>query len=373
MKIIHTADWHLGKSLKGASLIDDQNFIMNEILKCAEDVKPDALIIAGDVYDRGVPPAEAVNLFDEIIFKICEKKIPVICISGNHDSAARLNFGSRLLSASKFFLNTKPEKNPSPIVLEDNFGEVYFSPIPFFEPADIREKFNLEEKDLTTENANKIYIDALKKNIPSDKRSVAIAHLFVTGGEESESERKFVGNSVSVGASIFSAYNYTALGHLHKPQKMTSEKIRYSGSPLKYSFDEANHKKGINFVELNKDGEITVEKISLQPLHDVRIITDDFENLMKSEKSFDYIHADITDKEHTLNAIDKLREIFPNILSIKFIGLQKNIDEISEIKTFSKGDSPLEHFAEFFEFETGEKISDEYKTAMEKFLKELKP
>ena len=141
MKIIHTADWHLGKTLKNTPLIDEQDYILNgEFMKIVDDVKPDAVIIAGDVYDRGVPPVDAVNLFDEIIFKLNEKKIPILCISGNHDSASRLNFGGRLLAQAKFFITTKPQENPESIILQDNFGEIYFSLIPFFEPIDLREK-----------------------------------------------------------------------------------------------------------------------------------------------------------------------------------------------------------------------------------------
>ena len=223
MRFIHTADWHLGKTLKNAPMIDEQDYILNgDFLKIVDDEKVDAVIIAGDIYDRGVPPTDAVNLFDEIICKLTEKKIPVLCISGNHDSAERLNFGSRLMSKANFFIKTKPEKNPAPIVLQDNFGEVYFSLIPFFNPIEIEENFSQENfsEKLTSETANKIYIAEARKKIPANKRSVAIAHLFAAGGETSESERKFVGGVENVDTANFSAYNYTALGHLHKPQNM---------------------------------------------------------------------------------------------------------------------------------------------------------
>ena len=204
MKFIHTADWHLGKSLKNQSLIDDQNYILQEFLKLVDAEKPDAIVIAGDIYDRSIPPVDAVNLFDEIIFKIVERKIPVLCISGNHDGAARLKFGSRLFERSKFFIETLPNENPKTVVLNDKFGEVYFSLIPFFEPVEIENKIAAEEK-IDADTANKFYIAEARKNIPANKRSVAVAHLFVTGGKVSESERKFVGAVENVSAENFSA------------------------------------------------------------------------------------------------------------------------------------------------------------------------
>ena len=265
MRFIHTADWHIGKSLKGVSLLDEQNFLLNgEFLKLADDWKPDAIIIAGDIYDRGVPPIDAVDLFDEIIFKLAEKKIPLLCISGNHDNSSRLNFASRLLSQAKFFITTKISPEPSTVVLNDKFGEIYFSLIPYFPPIDLRETFPAENFDdkLDTNTANKFYIAQARKKIPAGKRSVAIAHLFAAGGTTSESERKFVGGEENVATENFSAYNYTALGHLHKPQNMkkTDFVIRYSGSPLKYSFDEVKHDKGVTLVEIDGAPKTYAEK-----------------------------------------------------------------------------------------------------------------
>ena len=372
MKIIHTADWHLGKSLKNQSLIDDQNYILQEFLKLVDDEKPDAIIIAGDIYDRSVPPVDAVNLFDEIIFKIVERKIPVLCISGNHDGAARLNFGSRIFERSNFFIETLPNEKPKNVVLNDNFGEVYFSLIPFFEPVEIQDKISAEKVD--ADAATKFYIAEARKNIPAGKRSVAVAHLFVTGGAISESERKFVGAVENVGAANFSDYNYTALGHLHKPQTMKKNGyiVRYSGSLLKYSFDEVNYSKGVTVVEIGGDGTTTFEHRNLIPRRDVRIVEGTFDELKKSARSEDYIQANLTDKNHVLNAMDKLRNAaFPNILSIKFVNLEKEIESASALKLREEV-STLEQFADFFEYSTGEKLTGDYRSAMEKFLTELK-
>lgn len=372
MKIIHTADWHLGKSLKNQPLLDDQNYILQEFLKFIDAENPDAVIIAGDIYDRSIPPVDAVNLFDEIIFKIVERKIPVLCISGNHDSAARLNFGCRLFERSKFFIETLPNEKPKNIILSDNFGEVYFSLIPFFEPAEIENKFGTEEK-IDADAANKFYIAEARKNIPAGKRSVAVAHLFVTGGKISESERKFVGAVENVSAENFSAYNYTALGHLHKPQTMkkTGGIVRYSGSLLKYSFDEVNYDKGVTLVEIG-GGETSYRHINLIPRRDVRVVEGTVEELLKFSRTEDYIHANLTDKNHVLNAMDKLRNAaFPNILSIKFTNIEREFENANAL-ALREESSVLEQFADFFEYSTGEKLEGDYKSAMEKFLTELK-
>lgn len=377
MRFIHTADWHLGKTLKNAPMIDEQDYILNgEFLKLVDEKKVDAVIIAGDIYDRGIPPIDAINLFDEIICKLIEKKIFVLCISGNHDSAARLNFGSRLMSKANFFIKTKPEKNPEPIILQDNLGEIYFSLIPFFEPVEIRENFLPEDfsEKLTSEAANKIYIAEARKKIPAGKRSVAVAHLFAAGGVTSESERKFVGGVENVAAENFSAYNYTALGHLHKPQNMkkTNFTVQYSGSPLKYSFDEAKHDKGVTFVEIDGGGKVELEHIKLTPRRDVRIVEGNLDDLKKFPKTEDYIHANLTDEKYFLNAMESLREsAFPNILSLKFTKLERTVENDSSERNFSAGTSILNQFKEFFENKSREEFSSEYETAMKDFLKEI--
>ncbi len=377
MRFIHTADWHIGKSLKGVSFLDEQNFLLcGEFLKLADDWKPDAIIIAGDIYDRGVPPIDAVDLFDEIIFKLTEKKIPLLCISGNHDNSSRLNFASRLLSQAKFFITTKISENPEPIVLEDKFGEIYFSLIPFFMPVDLRETFSAENFDdkLDANEANKFYIAKARKKIPVGKRSVAVAHLFAAGGITSESERKFVGGEENIATENFSAYNYTALGHLHKPQNMkkTNFIVRYSGSPMKYSFDEVKHDKGVSLVEIDGEGKVSYEHQRLTPKKDLKVVEGTFEELQNFSRTEDYILANLTDKNYILNAIDKLRAAaFPNILGINFTNLERGDENFSRTEKFREGASVLDHFEEFYKEIVGEDLSDRYKDAMKNFLSDL--
>ena len=369
MRLLHTADWHLGKTLKGQPLIDDQEHIIKEIFKIVDAAKPDAILIAGDIYDRGIPPAEAVNLLDETLNKFAEKKIPTLIIAGNHDSATRLNFGSKIFESRKIFITSKVADEPVQVVLEDNFGEVYFSLIPYFEPGDIRTKFFGEDSDrLTYNDANKFYVELARKKIPANKRSVALAHVFLTGGVESESERKFVGGAANVDAKIFSDYDYVALGHLHCPQKISNENIRYAGSPLKYSFDEANHKKSVTLVELNAAGFVNAEKIELKPRRDVRVVKGTFHELLQEKPTPDYICAQLTKRE--INVHDKLARIFPHLLSVEFI-LPQNISANNEAKTFRAGTSTLDYFADFFKDQTGENLSGEYRAAVEKVLSEI--
>ena len=379
MKIIHTADWHLGKTLKNTPLIDEQDYILNgEFMKIVDDVKPDAVIIAGDVYDRGVPPVDAVNLFDEIIFKLNEKKIPILCISGNHDSASRLNFGGRLLAQAKFFITTKPQENPASIVLQDNFGEVYFSLIPFFEPIDLREKILNEDSadKLTADDVNKFYIAEARKEIPAGKRSVAVAHLFVTGGVSSDSERKFVGTVENVDKKNFSAYNYVALGHLHRQQTLNKNEknfIRYSGSPLKYSFGEANHVKGVTFVEIDGEGNVTAQNIELKPRHDIKVVVGTVDEICKMPRTEDFIHAQIEDFKNVLSAADRLRESScPNLLSLEFLNAKVDGEDFASKLNVREGVSPLEHFVDFYEYSTKEKMPPAYRTAMENLISSIR-
>lgn len=367
MRLLHTADWHLGKTLKGQNLLDDQIFILNQLFDIIRDQNPDAILISGDIYDRGIPPADSVELFDEILNRFAEKNLPTLIIAGNHDSATRLNFGSKLFRSKNIFIASKVEDKPLNIVLEDDFGEIYFSMIPFFDPAEIKAKFFDDNAErLTFNDANKFYVDLARQKIPKNKRSVALAHVFLTGGVESDSERKFVGGSANVDYKIFSEYNYVALGHLHRPQKISSETIRYGGSPLKYSFDEANHKKSVAIVEIDGSGATKIEKIDLKPRRDVKIVEGTLHDLLQNKKTEDYICAKLT--ERVINVQDKLSWIFPHLLSVEF-NLPKDISKTNdETKIFREGVSILDYFADFYQNQTQEALNDEYRDEMGNFL-----
>ena len=371
MKILHTADWHLGKTLKGQSLIDDQKFIIDEIFRVIDERKIDTVIIAGDVYDRAVPSAEAVNLFDETLTKFVERNLHVLIIAGNHDSASRLNFGSKLFASKQIYIATRIEDVPATVKLADDFGDVYFSLIPFFDAGDIQAKFfDKDSERLSAEAANKFYLDRARQEIPADYRSVAVAHAFISGMTKTESVRDIVGCAEGIGAEIFSGYNYVALGHLHSP-RVAGKNLRYSGSPLKYSFDEADQKKGVTVVDIDGAGNVTAENISLTPRRDVVVVKDSFAELMKLAPVDDYAQIILTDEIFQPEAFDRLRDaVFPHLLDFKYEKHLTSYDDNAE-ETFRK-DAPIaEQFANFFNYITGDKLNSQEQAAFEEILREV--
>ena len=370
MRFIHTADWHLGKTLKGMPLLEDQQYILQEFLRLVKDCKPQAVVIAGDIYDRAVPPTDAVELFDEILTKLLlEQKVPVLYISGNHDSAVRLHFGSRLLSSAGLFIRGELSEDLSPIALEDSNGSIYFSLIPYLEPAKVCSVFPVEER-LDFEQAHALVLERAKALIPNGKRSVAVAHAFLAGSATSESERPLsVGGSDQVSPKLFRDFCYTALGHLHGPQRAGAETIRYSGSLLKYSFDEASQKKGVTLVELDGSGKVRTEHLPLHPRRDVRILEGNFEELRtdraKFPKTEDYVLVRLKDDHPVLNPKDRLEEVFPNLLVVERTGLIGQT-ELRQPDGRRENKSELILFQDFYEEMTHRKLDD----TQEKVLKE---
>ena len=351
MRFIHTADWHLGKLFGQRHMTEDQAYVLEELLALCKDVHPDALIIAGDVYDRAVPPPEAVNLFNEILTRIAEQGIRVLYIAGNHDSAVRLDFGAQLLRASGIYPAGIVRAAEPPVVLSDEYGDVYFSLIPYGDPPHVREAFALDE-NLSFDGALAVQIAAARAQIPLSARSVAVAHAFVIGGQTSESEHALsVGGSDQVSAENFAAYSYTALGHLHAPQRAGAEHIRYSGSLLKYSFDEARQKKGVELIELDAAGAASHTFYPLTPRHDVRIVSGMMDELMHKDFDLlphdDYICVELLDMDAVLAAHEKLRKIYPNLFTITRPNI--NVNRLSSTeRSYERGKSDLHLFSEFY-------------------------
>lgn len=319
MKFIHTADWHLGKLFYGQTLTEEQAWVLkNQFLPLVEEEKPDAIILAGDVYDRSVPPAEAVDLFDEMVSEIVLKRhIPFLVISGNHDSAERLSFASALLREAGLYMCGDLTRTAAPIFLEDEWGPIAFAPLPFAEPGTVRLALG-DETIRGYEESEKAQSDAVRKAIPAGTRAVAIAHAFVAGGAPSDSERPLsIGGSDQVPAEIFAPYAYTALGHLHGPQKVGYEKVRYSGSLLKYSFGEAGQKKGCLVVTIDGEGQETHRFVPLTARRDVRIMKGFFDDLMGREGSDDFLLARLEDKRPVIDAIARLRGKYPHVMAME--------------------------------------------------------
>ena len=370
MRFIHTADWHLGKYLKNRSLIEDQRYILDQFLEMVDAQKVDAVLIAGDIYDRNVPPEEAVNLFDHVLNELIIKRdLHVLCIAGNHDSEGRLNFGSRLFENTNFHIRAKLIEVVDPVALRDSFGEVYFSLIPYFDPPKVKVAFDIDtDEDFTYNDAAAVLVKAARSTIPANARSIAVSHAFIAGGVESGSEKKLPGGAGQVSPHHFNDFNYTALGHLHGAT-LNDKKIRYSGSLLKYSFDEWKQSKSITLVDIDGEGNIITQTLPLNPLHDVKVIKGNAVDIINNEvDSDDYISVQYEGvMMNTHNAI--LRKKFPNLLEIKPVDRvlagggngAKSIENISHIDLFKK----------FFKDTTNESLSDEELAVMTDLIENI--
>ena len=344
MKLMHLSDLHIGKKVNGFSLIDDQKFILKQILTIIGEVKPDGVIIAGDVYDKGIPSAEAVTMFDDFLFELSEKNLKVFIISGNHDSAERLSFGSRIMSNKMIHISPVFKGKITPVTYGDEYGDINFYLLPFIKPSDIRKKFEDMELDRSLSYSDAVRIAVEKMNVDPSKRNVIVTHQFVIGAERSDSEEPCsVGGTDEVSADIFDIFDYTALGHIHGPQNIGKPTIRYCGTPLKYSFSEEHHQKSVTVVELKEKGNVTIETIDLCPKHDMRTIEGKFDEVFNIDfYTEDYIQVNLTDDEPTPNALRRLRGVFPNIMKLRN-GLRSGsftITSIEEEKLMN--DSPLE-------------------------------
>jgi len=368
MKIIHTADWHLGKIIYSNYMTEDQKYILNNFINYLSQNKPDVLIIAGDLYDRAIPPSEAVTLLNKTLSKIVlEMKISTLIISGNHDSAERLEFLNGILSGMDLHIEGTLKKEVKKVTFNDSFGPVNFYLLPYVEFQKAKDIFEIDFENKT--QALKHYIDNL--NLNEKERNILISHEYIMGGEESESERPLsIGGSEFVDYSVFEKFDYVALGHLHRPQKFKNEKINYSGSLLKYSFSESNHKKGMNLVEIKEKGNIDIQKISFETERDMRVIKGMFDEIMKEESTDDYLHIVLENENPVYDAINKLRSKFPNVLSLDFPNLKTN-DDIKTSNKNIKDISPVELFESFYEEVKQTQIKKEEKEFVENIFNEI--
>ena len=358
VKFLHTADWHIGRKLQGKDLLEDQQYVMNNLISKIDETKPDFLIIAGDLYDRSVPSKEATTLLQELLVKInIECNIPIFAISGNHDSRERLAIGEAWFSKHKFYLHTRLNQAFDKITIEDT--DIYL--LPYFEPFEAREHF--EDATLTTHNsATKRVIDEIYKNIDMSKTNILVAHTFVSGGLETDSEREIsVGTVENVAVEIFEKFDYVALGHLHNPNAIKEERIKYSGSPMAYSFSEATQTKGMRLVELTKEI-FTEEFISLEQKRKLHNISTTYEEVFTKvfQQNFDckndYFSMELSGMEGVTDPLPRIKEYYPNTLILK---QKRNNNSDSEIKfdkeMFTK--SPLELIEGFYNEQTGSELT----------------
>lgn len=360
MKFIHLSDLHIGKRVNEFSMLEDQEYILKVILGIIDSEKPDGIIIAGDVYDKSVPSAEAVQLLDDFLFRLSVRKIPVYLISGNHDSAERLSFGNRLIDLSGIHISPVYNGNVNPYSLVDEYGKVNVYMLPFVKPVNVRRFFPDMEIESYTD-ALKVAVDNM--NVDENERNILITHQFVTGAARSDSEDISVGGTDNVDVSVFDPFDYVALGHIHGPQKMSRETVRYCGTPLKYSFSEANHKKSVTVVELKEKGNVEISTIPLIPKRDFREIKGKYEDIVlkknyKNTNLLDYMRIVLTDEENVPDAMSKLRVIYPNLMKIEYdntrTGKNQNVGSAENVEN----KSPLELFSEFYEVQNNQPMSE---------------
>ena len=371
MRIIHTSDWHIGKIVNEFSMIEDQKYILNELVKLIDDENINVLMIAGDIYDRSIPPVEAVELLNETLSTlVIDKKVKVLAISGNHDSGERLSFGSKVLERQGFYIVGSDNEVYRHVVVEENNKKVNFYLVPYKDPALIRKL--LDDKEIRNHNDAMVKtIEKIKENLNKDETNILIGHGYVTMKREeaieyteqkyevanletSESERPLsIGGSDLIDGDIFKDFDYVALGHLHGRQKIGRDTMRYSGSLLKYSFSEVNHKKGVTVLDITEDKTIDIKLKEINPIRDLRVIKGNIEDLIENgryveEGRYDYIQAILTDDGELMNPMEKLRSVYPNTMLIT----REKKREYSEDKTSAKGEykskSKLDLFKEFY-------------------------
>lgn len=374
MKFIHLSDLHIGKRVNEYSMLEDQEYILNQIINIIDEQKPDGVIIAGDVYDKSVPSAEAVALFDDFLVKLSKRNLEVFVISGNHDSPERIAFGGRLMEASRIYMSPVYDGGLSPVTLEDEYGKINVWMLPFVKPVHIR-KFNEDAEISSYTDAMQVAIDNLDVN--SNERNVMITHQFVTGADRTESEEISVGGTDNVDVSVFDVFDYTALGHIHRPQNCKSEKVRYSGTPLKYSFSESKDNKSVTIVELKEKGNLLVNTIPLVPMRDMVEIKGKYDEIMLrdfyKDTSYqeDYVHITLTDEDDIPDAIGKLRTVYHNLMKLDYDNLRtRNMNSIDGAENVEKK-SPYEHFSEFYEKQNNQPMNDNQSDFMKKLIEEI--
>ncbi|MCI7536772.1 exonuclease SbcCD subunit D [Mediterraneibacter faecis] len=376
MKLFHLSDLHIGKRVNEFSMIEDQKYILTQILYAADQEKPDGILISGDVYDRTIPTAEAVQMFDAFLTRLSEQKIPAFIISGNHDSAERLAFGSSLMGKSGIYFSKVYDGTVEKIPMQDAYGTVWIYLLPFLRPSTIRHALP-ERAEEVQSAADAVRIALEQTKIDEKERNVLLAHQFVTGAKRCDAEELQVGDVDQIPAELFASFEYVALGHIHSPQKVGRETVRYCGAPLKYSFSEAGQEKSITVVELKEKGSVDLRTIPLKPLHDLRKIRGTY--LEVTAKSFyenrdceDYLQVTLTDEEDVPDGMAKLRTIYPNLMRLEYDN--KRTRSNAEVRAAERVEekSELELFQEFYELQNNQPMTEVQEQFVEELLRGMK-
>lgn len=378
MKLMHLSDLHLGKRLNEFSLLEDQCFILQQLVELVRSEQPDCVLLAGDIYDKPVPPAEAVTLFDDFLNKLAQ--LTTVCVtSGNHDSAERLAFGAQLMREGGVHFCGLYTGEPQCVTLQDAYGSVHIYLLPFLKPAHVRHCLTPEEAEQVTTYHEALRCAVERLHINAAERNVLVAHQFVTGAQTAGSEAVNVGGVDNIGAEVFAAFDYTALGHIHRAQNVGSERVRYSGTPLKYSFAEWQQEKSVTLVELGEKGSVSVTALPLAPLRDLRKLRGSYEELMSREfydelpkdsdgLLRDFYHLTLTDEEDVPDAVQKLRSVYKNLLQLEYDNKRTRTDNAIEGAERVVEKSPLELMEEFYQLQNNQALSEKQRAYLQSLL-----
>ena len=373
MKFVHLSDLHLGKRVNEFSMIEDQAYILTKILGIIREERPDGVLIAGDIYDKSVPSVEAVSLFDDFLKQLSRQQTQVFIISGNHDSPERLGFASELIALSGIHIAPAYDGMVCPVSLEDSYGTVNVYMLPFIKPVHVRSAFPEEKAESYTEAVSAAIAHM---DIREGERNILIAHQFVTGAARCESEDISVGGLDNVDASVFDAFDYVALGHIHGPQQIGRESVRYCGTPLKYSFSEAKQCKSVTVAELKEKGNLGIRTVSLTPLRDLRELKGTYEELANRKNHEgtsleDYLHITLTDEEDIVDAVGKLRVIYPNLMKLDYDNRRTR-----ENREITGGDemeakTPMELVREFYERQNNQPMNGKQEALVSRLMEKI--
>jgi exonuclease SbcD len=372
MRFLHTADWHLGRLLHKHHLTKDQAHVLDQFVEAAHTYAPDAVIVAGDIYDRAVPPSDAVEVLDRTLSRlVVDAELPVILIAGNHDSPDRLDFGSSILERQGLHVLCNPRTDP--IVLEDTDGPIYVAGLPYAQPAQARQVFDTDDPIRSHEAVVSAQLDHVRSQIPAEARSIAVAHIFAQRGTVGDSERTLVGGAETVPTTLFEGFDYVALGHLHQRQEAGAPHIRYAGSPMKYSFSEHNHTKSFYVVDMDADGTCTVEAVPFEPPHDLRCIEGAFHDVINrgatDPNANDYLQITLTNRGPVTDAMTRLREVYPNCLHVAFPHVKLDADD--DLMPPADTDTPADVFRTFYRYATGTALAQDDEPLLETALERV--
>ena len=373
MKFIHLADLHIGKRVNEFSMIEDQRYILKKILQIIRDEQPECVLISGDIYDKSIPSSESVTIFDEFLVELTNCNTKIMAISGNHDSAERIAFASEIMAKSDVYMSRVYNGNIEKIELNDQYGNINFYLLPFIKPTYVRAFF----PDAEIHNYNEAIKTALSVvDLDKADRNILLAHQFFTGAITCESEEISVGGSDNVSTETVEDFDYVALGHIHRPQSVSKDTIRYCGTPLKYSFSEANDIKSVTVVEIAKKGDLQLRTIPLTPLHDMVKIRGSYEEII--DKTFyqnlntnDYFHITLTDEEDVFDALDKLRIIYKNIMKLDYDNKRTRHTEHIDASSNIKQKPPIEIVSEFYNSQNNQELSSEQTEFMKKLIEDI--